>query len=139
VVGRYPARGELVLDCGSTALHKDPAGLPDGTWGELADHPSAVITKLTQELAVVASREGLPPLDVAAFPLGTALRVLPNHACMAAAQHEVFYVVPGPLRADSVEAEPVFAGSESASGDDSDVRSEGSALVVGEWRPAKFW
>ena len=48
VVGRYASRGELVLDCGSTALHKDPAGLADRTWGELADYPGLVLTKLTQ-------------------------------------------------------------------------------------------
>lgn len=120
VVGRYPARAELVLDCGSTALHKDPAGLRDGTWGELADHPDLVLTKLTQELAVVRARTGAAPLDCAAFPLGSAVRVLPNHACMAAAQHAVYRVIPG-------------------GADDGGGALGAGGIVCGEWHPAKFW
>lgn len=115
IVGRYPARAELVLDCGSSALHKDPAGLRDGTWGELADHPDLVLTKLTQELAVVKARPGAPPLDCAAFLLGSAVRVLPNHACMAAAQHAVYRAIPGEPEAGA------------------------GGVVCAEWRPVKFW
>ncbi len=34
-------------------------------------------------------------LDVTRYPVGTRLRVLPNHACATAAQHDVYHVVDG--------------------------------------------
>ena len=94
VIGSYPARNEVLIDAGSCAMHKDPAGLPDGTWGELLGHPGAVLLRMTQEAAVVGTLDG-SALDFGALAIGSVVRVLPNHACMTAAQHPNFHVVEG--------------------------------------------
>jgi D-serine deaminase-like pyridoxal phosphate-dependent protein len=113
VIGRYPARAELLIDAGSCALHKDSGGLPPGGgWGELADHPGYVLVRMTQEAAVVARVDG-GDVEWDAFPLGGVVRVLPNHACMAAAAHAVYHAV------------------RRAAG--------GRREVVGTWTPVKFW
>ena len=49
--------------------------------------------KANQEHGVVMARDGLPDLDVERFPLGTRLRILPNHACATAAQHRGYAVL----------------------------------------------
>ena len=114
VVARYAERGEVLIDAGGCAMHKDPAGLADGTWGCLLEDPTLVLRKMTQELSVVG-RAGGAAFEVSAFPPGRVVRVVPNHSCMTAAQHEVYHVVEG-----SADA-------------------EGGRRVVAVWRPAKFW
>jgi D-serine deaminase-like pyridoxal phosphate-dependent protein len=47
------------------------------------------------------------PIDPRAFPVGTLLRILPNHACATAAQHAAYDVVHG---ADAVATWPRFGG-----------------------------
>ena len=53
-----------------------------------------VVIDTNQEHGIVARRDG-GPIDLAAFPPGTLLRVLPNHACATAAQHDRYHVVHG--------------------------------------------
>ena len=114
VIGRYPERGELLIDAGSCALHKDSGGLKDGTWGELLDHAGHVLVRMTQEAAVVARTDG-QPLDFAAFPLGAVVRVLPNHSCMTASGHPAFFAV------------------------QTEVAPQPQRVVRGVWRPVKYW
>ena len=52
VIGVYPARNEILIDAGGCAMHKDPAGMVDRTWGELVDSPGVVLLRMTQEAAV---------------------------------------------------------------------------------------
>ncbi len=117
VLSRYPGRngGEFLIDAGGLAMHKDPAGLRDGTWGCLLDEPGLVLKKLTQEVAVVGRLDGAP-VDLGRFAPGAVVRVLPNHSCMTAAMHDVFHVVEGAPR-----------------------DAEGSRVVVAQWAPVKFW
>jgi len=53
-----------------------------------------VLKQTNQEQGIVMRRPGtsgpLPPL-----PLGTRLRILPNHACATGAQHDAYQVVRG--------------------------------------------
>ena len=42
----------------------------------------------------MARRDGAA-LDVSRYPVGTRLRILPNHACATAAQHDAYHVVRG--------------------------------------------
>ena len=52
---------------------------------------------------------GEPAVDLAQrFPVGTQLRILPNHACATAAQHEHFAVL-SPA-SDRIEHWPRFGG-----------------------------
>jgi D-serine deaminase-like pyridoxal phosphate-dependent protein len=53
-----------------------------------------IVADTNQEHGIVARRDG-GPIDLAAFPPGTLLRVLPNHACATAAQHDCYHVVHG--------------------------------------------
>ena len=54
--------------------------------------PDLIVSGANQEHSILSLREGssdsLPEL-----PVGTKLRILPNHACATAAQHEAYWVV----------------------------------------------
>ena len=50
------------------------------------------VADATQEHGVVARRGG-GPIDFARFPIGSRLRVLPNHACATAAQFAEYQVL----------------------------------------------
>jgi len=116
VIARYPERNEILIDAGGCALHKDPAGLKDGTWGCLLEDPTLVLKKLTQEVAVVGRLgPSAAQIDLTHFPPGRVVRVVPNHSCMTAACHARYFVVDGPPADD------------------------GSRAIVDEWVPCKFW
>ena len=70
------AGGRVVLDSGSKALGADRAPWATG-FGRLLDHPDARIVQLSEHHAVVDRIEGPVP------PLGSHLRVVPNHVCNA--------------------------------------------------------
>lgn len=70
------ASGRAVLDCGSKALGADRAPYATGS-GRLLDHPDARIVMLSEHHAVADC--GPDPLP----PLGSVVRVVPNHACNA--------------------------------------------------------
>ena len=112
VCGVYRERNAILLDAGACALHKDAGGL--STWGCLRDDPNMVVTKLTQEVAVVSSADG-SAVDFERYALGSAVRVLVNHSCMTAAMFEVYHVT--------------TQGGEGG----------GARAVVDAWRPCKWW
>ena len=98
VIGR-PA-GRLLVDAGALALSKDrstEASPHDFGYGLVLDvHGEstlgeAVVRKAYQEHGVV---EFDPAIPIAA-PVGSKLRILPNHACMTAAAHDRYYVTDG--------------------------------------------
>lgn len=96
VIGRKPARGALLLDAGALALSKDrsteKAPRDDG-FGLVLDLDGrrafghATVARVHQEHG-----EALPMPD---FPVGTKLRVAPNHTCLTAAAHDRYHVVEG--------------------------------------------
>ncbi|HNP37777.1 MAG TPA: hypothetical protein PKK10_18190, partial [Woeseiaceae bacterium] len=53
-----------------------------------------IVLSTNQEHGVIARRDG-GALDPARYPVGTLLRVLPNHACATGAQHATYHVVEG--------------------------------------------
>jgi D-serine deaminase-like pyridoxal phosphate-dependent protein len=96
VIGCYPARGRLVLDAGALALSKDPGPThvdPECGFGAIRTlRDEAVplrLVSLSQEHGAVDG----PGDVVARFPVGTRLRVIPNHSCLASALHERYLVV----------------------------------------------
>lgn len=109
VIGRQPERHRLIVDAGWMALSRDrgTAGQPvDQGYGLVCDldgRPLSdlVVTETTQEHGIVARRDG-GPFDLAPFPPGTLLRVLPNHACATAAQHGAYRVVRGGREVEAV-------------------------------------
>jgi len=102
VTATQPARNRIVVDAGGLALSKDRS--TEGTgfdagYGLVGDLeglviPDLVVASASQEISLVTTRSGAA-FDVAAFPVGRRLRILPNHACFTAAAHPGYHVVDG--------------------------------------------
>ncbi|MFF4035019.1 DSD1 family PLP-dependent enzyme [Streptomyces sviceus] len=100
VIGHRPEHGWILTDGGWMAMSRDrgtAAQAQDQGYGLVTDLagnpiPGLVMTAASQEHGTLTARDGtrLPEL-----PLGTRLRVLPNHACATAAQHHGYHVVDG--------------------------------------------
>ncbi len=100
VIGHQPARGWVMIDAGWMAMSRDrgtAAQDVDQGFGIVCDASGRVMEDLivsaaNQEHGIVALRPGaegpLPDL-----PVGTYLRILPNHACATAAQHDRYNVL----------------------------------------------
>ena len=115
VIGHQPGKGWIITDAGWMALSRDrgTAGQTiDQGYGAVCDVAGKpiddlIVSSANQEHGIVSSRAS-GALDPAQFPVGTLLRVLPNHACATAAQHDAYHVVNG---AGQVEARwPRFSG-----------------------------
>ena len=100
VVGHYPGRGHFLIDAGALALSQDRSTLhqrDDMDYGLVVDaagnevQPRLTVTKVNQEHGFVEAADGKPPFD--AFPIGSLVRVMPNHACMTAAAYDRYLVV----------------------------------------------
>jgi len=98
VIGHPP--GRLLIDAGALALSKDRSteltpndfgfGLVLDVHGEPA-LGNAIVRKAYQEHGVIEP----DPDRLITTPVGTRLRVLPNHACLTAAAHDRYHVVDG--------------------------------------------
>ncbi|XP_010561597.1 PREDICTED: D-serine dehydratase-like [Haliaeetus leucocephalus] len=93
VIGHYPHRNQLLVDCGWAALslhgrHQAPVGC-----AAIEGHPQLRLVGLTQEHGQVEAIDGR--LDFERFPLGSILALIPFHACATAAMHPVYYVHAG--------------------------------------------
>ena len=100
VIGHQAERGQLIVDAGWMALSRDRGTASqrvDQGYGQVCDRDGAVIgdlivTGANQEHGIVARRDG-GPLEPGDFPVGTLLRILPNHACATAAQHASYHLL----------------------------------------------
>jgi D-serine deaminase-like pyridoxal phosphate-dependent protein len=100
VIGHQRDKGWIVTDAGWMALSPDrgTARLPvDQGYGVVCDlegrpYPDLIVRATNQEHGILAlrpgSRSSLPDL-----PVGTRIRILPNHACATAAQHDRYHVL----------------------------------------------
>ncbi|MBL8325882.1 MAG: alanine racemase [Rubrivivax sp.] len=103
VIGHQPAKGWVLTDGGWMAMSRDRGTMAqplDQGYGLVCDEAGDVLAdwivhQANQEHGIVEHRGGAAAAgDVARrFPLGTRLRVLPNHACATAAQHGHYAVV----------------------------------------------
>jgi D-serine deaminase-like pyridoxal phosphate-dependent protein len=105
-----------MVDAGWMALSRDrgtASQAVDQGYGIVCDEhgeilPDLIVVQASQEHGVVRPRPGssagLPDL-----PVGTRLRVLPNHACATAAQHASYHVLPTASDAQLAEW-PRFGG-----------------------------
>jgi len=103
VIGNYPQRNAVLLDAGALALSKDRSteGAPrDWKFGRVLDRDGnatlgeALVTRVHQEHGEVRAAEGgTLPLD--RLPVGTRVRVVPNHVCLTAAAHDRYHVLEG--------------------------------------------
>jgi D-serine deaminase-like pyridoxal phosphate-dependent protein len=91
VIGHRRDRATILVDAGGLALSKDPG--QGGGYGRLVD--AATGAPLGLAVASVNQEHGLVPAsdaDFARLPIGSLVRILPNHACMTAAAHERYHI-----------------------------------------------
>lgn len=116
VIGHQRERGWIITDAGWMAMSRDRGtarqtldqgyGLVCDASGQPLD--DLVMRDANQEHGIVAHRSG-DPRRTPMLPVGTLLRILPNHACATGAQHDRYHVVRGTQ--DAVEAVwPRFSG-----------------------------
>jgi D-serine deaminase-like pyridoxal phosphate-dependent protein len=99
VIGCYPESGRVVVDAGALALSKDagPVHVDAACGYGIVRDPrggpppaSMRLVSLTQEHGVVRVEPAAAAVD---FPIGTLLRIIPNHSCLAAACFDRFSVL----------------------------------------------
>ena len=101
VIGRNEAENRFLLDSGALALSKDrstqaaPHDFGYGAVWDIQAKPAfgnCIVERVYQEHGVAVSKSAL---NFAALPVGTRVRVCPNHACITAAAYDRYYVVEG--------------------------------------------
>uniref|UniRef100_A0A8C4XPK7 D-serine dehydratase-like domain-containing protein n=1 Tax=Falco tinnunculus TaxID=100819 RepID=A0A8C4XPK7_FALTI len=90
VIGHYPHRNQLLVDCGWAALSLHGRDQVPMGCAAIEGHPQLRLVGLTQEHGQVEAIDG--QLDFERFPLGSVLALIPFHACATAAMHPVYYV-----------------------------------------------
>jgi D-serine deaminase-like pyridoxal phosphate-dependent protein len=117
VIGHQRERGWIIADAGWMAMSRDRGTSKqpvDQGYGVVCDVegtpiPGLIMLEANQEHGVIAHRSG-DPAQTPALPVGTMLRILPNHACATGAQHDRYHVIGGG-NAQQVEAVwPRFSG-----------------------------
>jgi D-serine deaminase-like pyridoxal phosphate-dependent protein len=103
VIGHQGERGWIITDGGWTSLSRDRGTAThsvDQAYGLVCDAAGRVLAEdiivqsTNQEHGILARRDG-GAIDPQRLPVGTLLRVLPNHACATASQHACYHVVDG--------------------------------------------
>jgi D-serine deaminase-like pyridoxal phosphate-dependent protein len=100
VIGHQRDKGWTIVDAGWMAMSRDrgtSSQAVDQGYGLVCDIDGRVLADYTvsganQEHGIISHRSGDSArlLDV---PVGTSLRILPNHSCATAAQHSVYHVL----------------------------------------------
>jgi D-serine deaminase-like pyridoxal phosphate-dependent protein len=88
VVAR-PSANRLILDSGSKALAAEQLTQRTTGFGFVIGHDELVVERLYEEHAIVTSAA---PIDI---PIGSRLRIVPNHSCATANLHDRMLVVEG--------------------------------------------
>jgi len=102
VIGHRPEKGWTLLDAGWMAMSRDR-----GTAGQAVDQGYGLVCDIdgkplgdmvlvgtNQEHGIMAHRSGKVD-DMPHLPVGTQVRILPNHACSTAAQYGAYQVLGG--------------------------------------------
>jgi D-serine deaminase-like pyridoxal phosphate-dependent protein len=102
VIGHNRRDGRVLVDAGFLALSRDrgTAELPvDWCYGAVCDPVTGaviddvIVSSTNQEHGIVTARSGTIDFDL--FPIGSRVRILPNHACATAAAYERYHVTDG--------------------------------------------
>lgn len=101
VIGHQPEKGWAIVDAGWMAMSRDRGTQKqkrDFGYGQVCRIdgsllPGYQLSGANQEHGIL-SHEGEPDLDIVArFPIGTLLRILPNHACATGAQFPEYHAI----------------------------------------------
>ena len=108
VIGHQRERQWIITDAGWMAMSRDRGtanhavdqgyGLVCDAHGKPLD--DLIMVDANQEHGIIARRDG-GPIDFSRFPIGSLVRVLPNHACATGAQHRAYHVLRGGRLADT--------------------------------------
>jgi D-serine deaminase-like pyridoxal phosphate-dependent protein len=101
VIGHQRSRGWILIDAGWMAMSRDrgtASQAADQGYGLVCDIdgkpiPDLIVSSANQEHGIVSLRPG-SKAKMPEFPVGTRLRILPNHACATAAQFAFYNVIP---------------------------------------------
>jgi D-serine deaminase-like pyridoxal phosphate-dependent protein len=103
VIGHQPEKGWALVDAGWMAMSRDrgtQAQRRDYGYGQVCSLDGRAIAGLTMQganqehgILAFAAGEGAGADIVQRLPVGTLLRVLPNHACATAAQFPAYHVL----------------------------------------------
>ena len=109
VIGHNRQHGRVLIDAGFLALSRDrgTADLPvDWGYGAVCDPATdkpienVTVSSTNQEHGIITARSG--EIDLDRFPVGSRVKILPNHACATAAAYERYFVTDGSERIDAV-------------------------------------
>jgi D-serine deaminase-like pyridoxal phosphate-dependent protein len=100
VIGTKPESGWILVDAGWMALSRDrgtAAQRVDQGYGLICDlagklYRDLIVVQASQEHGVLAIRPG-SDADLPDLPVGAKVRILPNHACATASQHDIYNVI----------------------------------------------
>ncbi len=94
VVSSQRGMSHSIVDAGALALSKDigPDNGSHPTYGEIFDDYEAARLSTSARLIGVSQEHGKVS---ASLPVGSTVRVLPNHSCLTTAQFDEFHVVQG--------------------------------------------
>lgn len=115
VIGHQRRKGWTITDSGWMAMSADrgtASQAVDQFYGVVCDvrgnaFGDVVLLRTNQEHGVIAARPGAAR-PAPELPVGTRVRILPNHACATAAQHDRYEVVDGGT--EIVDTWPRFGG-----------------------------
>ena len=102
VIGHNRHHGRVLIDAGFLALSRDrgTSDLPvDWGYGAVCDPltgervAGVTVSSTNQEHGILTASSG--EMDFLRFPVGSRVKILPNHACATAAAYERYYVTEG--------------------------------------------
>lgn len=102
VISHKSNQNRIITDAGGMALSKDQSTRGtdfDCGYGIVCDSDGNIIENLivtgaNQEHGLITTKDGTD-FDFDSYPIGTKLRILPNHSCMTAAAYDHYNVVDG--------------------------------------------
>lgn len=99
IISHRVDRNQLIVDAGGLALSKDRStakhgedmgyGLVASASGDIIS-PHMTVEGVHQEHGEITSSR---PIDFEQFPIGSQLRIFPNHVCMTAAPYDKYHVI----------------------------------------------
>ena len=102
VIGHQREKGWAIVDAGWMAMSRDRGTQKqtiDYGYGQVCDLngqpiPNYQLISANQEHGIISEQSGRHALDISTrFPIGTRLRILPNHACATGAQFPAYHTV----------------------------------------------
>lgn len=104
VIGWQKEKHQVIVDAGWLAMSRDRGtanqkpdygyGLVCGVDGRPLKDGAVIVKGANQEHGIIESI-GSDPLDLEEFPIGSRVRILPNHACPTLAAHPCYFLADG--------------------------------------------